>query len=152
MSDVNFAALLSKRVDETERPKVFPAGPYRGIVSGHEFLTSSKKGTPFVRFNVKLISPLEGVDEELFEQAGGMDKLSARKPLNFDFYLTDDALYRLREFLENGLQMNGSGRAFDEMIPETTNAEFTPIVSHSSGERDTVWMNIDSFARAEDTD
>lgn len=150
MPNVNFAELLSKRVDEAERPPVFPAGPYNGIITGHEFLTSSKKGTPFVRFWVKLNAPLEGVDEELFEQAGGMEKLSTRKPLGFDFYLTDDAFYRLREFLEDGLQMNSTGRAFDEMIPETTNAEFIPLITHDAGERNVIYMNIGGFAYSED--
>lgn len=151
MTTVNFAELLKRQVDKTERPPVFPIGPYDGVVTGHEFLTSSKKKTPFVRFWVKLLAPREGVDEELFEQAGGMEKLNGRKPIRYDFYLTDDALYRLREFLENGLQMESSGRAYDEMIPETTNATFIPLLSHDIGENPgETWMSINGFARSEE--
>jgi hypothetical protein len=150
MPPVNFAVLLGQQVDSAERPPTFPIGPYDSVVTGHEFGTSPKKQTPFVGFNVKLLSPREGVDEELFEVAGGVEKLSARRELRYDFYLTPDAMYRLREFLELGLGMESAGRAFDEMIPETTNAPFIAIVVHNPGSREgEVYMNIGTYAAAE---
>ena len=51
MPDVNFGELLGVQVDSAERPKTFPTGNYSAVVIGHETGTSSKKGTPFVRFN-----------------------------------------------------------------------------------------------------
>ena len=147
MAEVNFAELLSIQVESAERPKSFPIGDYNTIVAGHEFGTSSQKGTPYVRFNIKLLGPLEGVDEELFEEAGGMEALNARKPLRLDFYLTPDAMYRLREFLEESLDLSCAGRAFDEVIPEATNVSFVSSVKHDAGNKPgEVYMNINDTA------
>ena len=149
MSEVNFSELLTTQVDTAERPKSFPIGDYNALITGHEFGKSSQKETPFVRFMCKLLSPLESVDEELFEEAGGMEALNARKPIRLDFYITPDALYRLREFLEDSLELSCSGRSFDEVIPEATNVSFVANIKHDAGQKPgEVYMNIDSTAKA----
>ncbi len=149
MSEVDFSALLNKQVDTTERPKSFPVGNYQAVIAGHEFGTSTKKGTPFVRFFCKLTGPGEDVDEEIFEEVGGMGALQARKPLRLDFYLTDDAMYRLREFLEDSLELQCAGRSFDEVIPEATNVSFTATIKHDAGTKPgETYMNIDDYAVA----
>ena len=149
MPDVDFKSLLSAQVDSVERPPTFPAGPYSAIVAAHEFGTSSKKGTPYCRFEIKLISPQEGVDQELFEDAGGMEKLAARKNMNLDFYLTEDAYYRLREFLENTMEINCSGSSFDKKIPEALNLPLTGEIDHREGQKPGEWwMNIADTSRA----
>lgn len=149
MPDVDFGALLDVQVDSVERPPVFPAGPYTATVAAHEFGTSSQKGTPYCRYEIKLISPQEGVDQELFEAAGGMEKLAARKNMNLDFYLTEDAKYRLREFLENTLEINCSGSTFDKKIPEALNLPLTVEISHQAGQKPGEWwMNIADTSKA----
>lgn len=149
MTEVNFSELLSAQVDTVERPKNFPAGPYSAIVVSHEQGTSSQKGTPFVRFLIKLISPLEGVPMDEFEEAGGMEALNARKPLRVEFYLTKEALYRLREFLESSLELSCDGRTFDEVIPESTNAALTVTIKLNPGSKPgDIFMNIDDHAKA----
>ena len=146
---VNFNELLSVQVQSVERPKNFPPGHYEAIVTGHEYGTSPVKETPYVRFPIKLLGPSEDVDEELFEEAGGMEALGKRKPLHLDFYLTPDAIYRLREFLENGLALNSSGRNFDEVIPESTNVALTVLISHRAGQKkDEFFMNISDYLAA----
>ncbi len=148
MSEVNFGELLNVQVETAERPKVFPEGTYDTLVTGHEMGTSSQKGTPFVKFQCKLIGPKE-VEDELFEEAGGMEGLNKRKPLALTFYLTTDAMYRLREFLEDTLELSCSGRTFDVVIPEATNVSFISTIKHSPGSKpgDT-YMNIDDTAVA----
>lgn len=149
MTEVNFADLLNVQVDTAERPKSFPIGNYQAIIAGHEFGTSSRKGTPFVRFFCKLVGPSEDVDEEIFEEVGGMEALQARKPLRLDFYLTGDAMYRLREFLEDSLELQCAGRSFDEVIPEATNVTFTATIAHDAGQKPgEVYMNISDYAIA----
>ena len=143
MDDVNFNELLGVQVQSVERPKNFPVGLYTSIVVNHEMGKSSRKETPYVRFPIKLLGPGEDVDQELFEEAGGMEELNARKPLNLDFYLTKDAIYRLREFLEDTLDLSCSGRNFDEVIPETTNAQLTVVIGHRQGNKEgEIWMEI----------
>lgn len=149
MADVNFNELLSVQVESAERPKSFPVGHYESVVQSHEMGTSSQKGTPYVRFWVKLIGPGEDVDEELFQVAGGMDALRERKPLRMDYYITKDALYRLREFLQDGLGLSCEGRNFDEVIPESTNVPFTVHVAHDAGQKEgEFYMNLDDYMKA----
>lgn len=149
MSDVNFNELLSVQVESVERPKNFPMGHYDAVIAAHEMGTSSKKGTPYVLFRVKLLGPGEDVDQELFEEAGGMEALRERKPVDLTFYLTKDAMYRLREFLENGLAMNCGGRNFDEVIPETSNAPIIVQVGHRAGQKEgEFFMEITDYVQA----
>lgn len=136
MSDVDFESLLSVQVESVERPKLFPEGAYSGIVAGHEFGKSTQKGTPYCRFMLKLTAPLEGIDEDAFAEAGGVAGLAERKPLNVELYLTKDAMFRLREFLENTCELSCSGRSFDAVIPETANVPITVHVKHRAGSRE----------------
>ncbi len=149
--EVDFRALLQTQVEDAERPPTFPIGNYESIVTGHEMGKSAKKGTPFVRFHIKLISPTEDVDPELFAECGGIAKLTDRKAMHKDFYITGDALYRLREFLEGPCQLSCSGRAFDEVIPEATNISILSHIAHRQGEgtkSNETYMDLDDFASA----
>jgi len=149
MTEVNFNELLSVQVDSVERPKSFPVGHYESIVASHEMGKSSQKETPFVRFQIKLLGPAEDVDEDLFEAAGGMEALRERKPVPMTYYLTKDAMFRLREFLEEGLALNCSGRNFDEVIPESANASLTVHVSHRAGQKEgEFYMELDDYMKA----
>ena len=149
MGDVNFNELLSVQVESAERPKNFPIGHYESVVQSHEMKESSQKGTPFVRFWVKLIGPGEDVEDEPFQEAGGMDALRERKPLWMDYYITKDALYRLREFLQDGLGLSCEGRNFDEVIPESTNAPLTVHVRHRAGQKEgEFFMDLDDYMKA----
>lgn len=145
---VDFAALMSKPVDEAEKPKAAPAGTYLATIVGHEFGTSSKKNTPFCRFNFQLLAPQNDVDADALEEVGGSDFLNTKR-MRTEFYLTDDAMYRLREFLEDALELNCAGRNFDEVIPEAVNQQILVNITHSlSEDGKTTYANIDSFAKA----
>lgn len=149
MADVNFAELLSQQVDSVERPKLFPKGSYNAIVLKHTLGTSTQKATPYVEFDVKLLSPQSDVDEELFEAAGGQEALDKRAPLRLTFYITQQATYRLREFLETTLELNCNGRNFDAVIPEATNAAFTAEIDNKPGKKEgEYYMNVVDHAKA----
>lgn len=125
----DFASLLSKRVDTTERPKLIPPGTYQSVVQGHEFGESARKRTPYVRFSIQPITPEPDVDQELLQAFGGVAKLR-EKSLRVDFFLTEDAMYRLREFLENHLRLNSNGRSYDQVIPEAKGRALKVQVAH----------------------
>lgn len=148
-SDVDFKALLGVQVQSVERPKNFPVGHYQSVIAASEFGESSQKQTPYVRFQIKLLGPGEDVDEELFEEAGGMEALRDRKTLPLTFYLTKDAMYRLREFLEDGLGLSCSGRNFDEVIPESMNVSLSVHVSHRAGQKEgEFYMELNDYMKA----
>ncbi len=149
MTEVNFEELLSDQIDTVERPPVFPVGDYDALIVRWELGESSQKGTPYVRFYIKLTGPQENVDEELFEQAGGLQKLNDRREMQMDFYLTADAKYRLREFVENTLELNISGTTFDKILPDTVNLPLTVEINHRKGNKEgEFWMNINDHAKA----
>ena len=145
----NFGELLGRAVESVEPPKKFPVGSYDAMVLGYEQLESSKKGTPFIRFAVKLLAPRDDVDMEAFEEAGGVEKLNERT-MRLDFYLTDDAFFRLRQFLENTLELQASGRTFDQVIPESKNCQFIAKVGHekSTQKEGEFYMVIQDHAAA----
>lgn len=150
MSEVNFGELLSVQVESVVRPPVFPPGHYLSTILSHKLDTSSVKGTPYCEFEVKLISPQEDVDEDLFEAAGGQEALDKKNAVNYKFYLTPDAFYRLREFLDDGLKLNVSGRNFDELLPEAENCQFlAKIILTPQKKEGEFWMNIDDYAAVE---
>ncbi len=147
--EANFSTLLSKQIDSVERPKLFPIGNYSALVTGHETGKTTKKGTDFVAFGIKLTSPQEDVNAEEFEAAGGMEKLQDRRDIQLTFYVTEDALYRLRAFLENSLELSCDGRAFDTVIPEATNCPLTVKIRHSPARKEgEFWMDIEDTAIA----
>lgn len=147
---VNFEEILNKQVDSVERPPLFPKGSYDALCLSHEFGKSSQKETPYCRFMIKLVSPRNDVDLDEFDAAGGHEKLNDRKPLRLDFYLTGDALYRLREFLEGSLNLQVSGRNFDQVIPESENVPLIVNIKHTAGSRPgDRYMEIDDTAPAE---
>ena len=117
---MNLKALLDRPVESAKRPTLKPAGTYTGSIASFKFDESSQKKTPFVRLTVKNCQPGENITpESLKDEDGETMDLSKWAPYE-DYYLTEDALYRVRELMES-LRMNFAGRQFNEMIPELVN-------------------------------
>lgn len=122
----DFESLLSMNADEVERPKPRPAGHYIALITGHEFGESSKKKTPYVRYAVKLMEALSDVDEEMLEEAGGFEDAK----MSVDFYVTENSLFRLKEFLADHVGLEMDNRPLKEGIPEAVNNQVGVVVEH----------------------
>jgi hypothetical protein len=110
---VDFNALLSKPAEEFRRPPSLPAGSYFGTITEYKFDQTREKQTPYVRFTFKNLEAGPDIDSDDLQ---GIDV--AKRSMSTDFYITEDALFRLREFLES-LGIPASGRTLTEMIPES---------------------------------
>lgn len=110
---VDYASLLSVPLDQIKRPPAKPAGTYIGVIESYKFDVSRQKKTPFVSFTISQLTPGPDVDQTLLE---GID-LSKWKPSK-DFYLTEDALWRLKEFIESFPDIDSTGRQLNEILPE----------------------------------
>lgn len=100
---VDFNALLDKQADEVRPPEPLPFGTYTFMVRGKEYGTSTQKHTPYVRFFLKPQSPDADVDTEALS---GVDL--STKELRDDFYLTEAAMFRLKNFIEAcGIETTG---------------------------------------------
>lgn len=116
----NFSHLLEVPVNSVKRPPTKPAGTYYGVVMSYKFDESKKERTPFVRFTFGNLQPGSDITPEQLRTVDGEEiDLSKWQP-HTDYYLTQNALYRLREFLES-LGIPIDGRSFSETIPETKN-------------------------------
>ena len=110
---VDFHSLLNGKAAEAERPPSLPAGQYLAVVESHAFDKSSKKKTDFVRFMWKILQPSDDIDASLLEGVKWQNKKQRE-----DFYITPDAIYRLKEMYEQcGIELGG--RTFSEVIAES---------------------------------
>jgi len=113
---VDFTSLLSKPAGEAKKPEALVAANYPGIVKSFEVGDNNKNKTPYVRFHLGLTS---WPGEPQLDPDGKPIDLSKRQ-LRRDFYLTDDALWRLDEVLQEVMGIEINGRAYSEVLPETT--------------------------------
>jgi len=81
---------------------------------------------------------------------GGIEKLRESKDRD-TFFLTEDSLWRLAEFLENVLGLPIGDKSYGEVIAETTGATYYVHYNHEMIERDgksEAFARIDSRSKA----
>lgn len=106
---------------QAKKPPTLPIGDYPGIIKSFE-QAKAKTGTEILRFHVGLMGwpanaePMEGVD---------LSKRQMRK----DFYLTDDALWRLDEFFRLVGVVPDGVKTYEELAPSAVGANCTATVS-----------------------
>ena len=115
---VDFSKLLSKPLDEIKKPPAWPAGTYLGMIARFEFGDNNKNKTPYARLHVKVTAPGPGLEES---ELDGIDFTKGRE-FRKDFYLTDDADWRLKNFIES-CSIPTQGRTFAETVPELVGAQ-----------------------------
>lgn len=108
----DFSSLLKGAAGNAKKPPALPAGDYPAIIKNFELGDANKNRTPYVRLTLGLQGFPESVSAEDRE---GVD-LSKRQPRR-DYYLTDDALWRLDELIRD-LGIEAAGRSYEEVIPE----------------------------------
>jgi hypothetical protein len=133
----SFAAILDASPDHVELPKALPEGSYRGTVGASMYDKSAKKGTPFVRWPITSIIPLEPPksmteDEfvEAIDAAGGTDD----KTMDHTIYLTEKNAFRLDQFHSHcglDLKIAASRRARNDQV---MNYEVGFIIEHQTPE------------------
>ena len=121
----DFSQLLSKPAGESRRPPTLPAGDYPAIIKSFEYGDNNTNRTPYVRFAIGLTDWDQNVPDS-WSQADAQGNLTevsksdvdlSRRQLRRDYFLTDDAYWRLDELiLSCGVVPNG--RSYEEVIPE----------------------------------
>ena len=121
----DFSQLLKKPAGEAKRPPPLPAADYYGMVKSYEVGDQNRNRTPYVRFQLALQDwPDNSPDEWQVTDADGnahtvskADVDLSKRQMRKDFYLTDDALWRLDEFIRS-CGIDAKGRDYEEIIPE----------------------------------
>lgn len=145
MSNPNFAAILDQPVTEIKRPPTAPAGNYLCIVDGiPAFDKSKQKQTDFVRFNLK---PVQAMGDELNAAITQLGKSPSDFKFRTDFYLTEDAVFRLDIFLFEhlGIEMGTSRKQAISMAP---GKQVIAVVTHqASADGQAVYAQVNSTAK-----
>lgn len=118
---VDFSQLLKRPAGTHKRPPALPAGNYPAIISNYETGDRNKNRTPYVQFNVKLTDWPDTVPEDERTAPGedgavapiDLSKRSYRK----QFYLTDDAIWRLDDFLVSMGMPNDGSVTYQDFLP-----------------------------------
>lgn len=108
MTMVDLSKILSKPASDVQPPKPLPNGIYVGQVKDYEAREIGEKKTPAVEFSIEILQPVD-VDPSECELP---------KTLRFVQYLTDNSLFRFKDFLEQTLAIEGGQRTLLEMLPE----------------------------------
>lgn len=131
MAKAQFESILDKPASEIERPKPLPQGTYVCTVKGlPRFDKSSKKQTPFVEFTLQPIEAGEDVDEDNLKAMGGFKN----KTIRATYYETEDAIWRLKKFIEDcGVEIE-DGASLRQLIEECPGKQVTAYVKHQASE------------------
>lgn len=110
MSTVDLGSLLKKPAGQAKKPPALDAANYPGVLKSFEVGNQNKNQTPYVRFHVGITGWGEGVEPQA-------DVDLSKRQMRRDYFLTDDALWRLDEFIRScGIEANG--RSYEEVCPE----------------------------------
>lgn len=146
MNTPNFGALLDKPSAEIERPKPLPQGTYTCVVKGlPKQDKSTKKGTEYVEFTLQPLAAGEDVDQEDLQAMGGF----ANKTLRATFYITEDAIWRLKKFLDD-LGIEEGDASLRQRIAEAPGRQVNVFVKHqASDDGQSVYAQIANTAAVE---
>lgn len=139
---VDFTSLLEKKLDDVEAPALLPQGSYIMTVAGYRTGESAKKKTPYVEFDLKISSAMDDVDQEELAKVKNLQD----KTLKTQFYLNEDALFRLKDFCKK-TGVPTEGKSFTEILSEIAGAQLIGIVNHKVNPENTdqVFAEVRSF-------
>lgn len=122
---VDFTSLLNKSMDDVEAPALLPEGSYVMTITGYRTGESQQKKTPYVEFDLKIQAANEDVNQEELAKVKNLQD----KTLKTQFYLSEDSLFRLKDFLSKAGH-DISGKSFAEVLSEIAGSQVVGIVSH----------------------
>ena len=139
---VDFRKLLDVQADTIHAPKALPQGLYFGNIKSFKTDVSQNKNTPFVRFEYAITHADESIDPKDLLQEDGTPIELHKKNLRSDFYLTEDAKFRLVKFLDE-IGLNTKGRLLSELLPETQGmaVQLDVIAKANRNDPEAPWYN-----------
>ena len=154
MTEPNFTSVLDKPAETLEAPKPIPVGSYLALISGPE--TYSKVGanqTDLVSWPVKLIQPQPDVDMTALTDAmtlkDGTVKNLGDVKMKFDQFLTEASAFMVRDFLQNTLGIEPTGKTLRQMISEALGKQMIVTIKHglTKGDNPRVFAQISDTAK-----
>lgn len=129
----DFTAWLSRPAGKAVRQPALPAENYPGKIQSYEYGDNNTNKTPYVRYQLSLTDWPDSIAEEkrYFKDRDGnaIPVNLSRVRLRRDFFLTDDALWRLDEFLRS-CDVDPEGSDYGEVCPQVIGCDVTVEVQH----------------------
>lgn len=149
MASPNFQSILSQSPTEVIRPKPLPKGTYLCTVGQWEGIESSKKKTPGVRFTLKPLAPMEDVDTDDLQAAGGLEGKTIRHEL---YVKTDDGTFGMLDdfHVHCGIDLlDGQSRA--DRCDAIQNEQVLVVIKHDIDNDDPsrIFSRVQRTAKAE---
>lgn len=108
----SFEELLNRPSANIEAPKPYPVGTYHCLVDGPPTPEeSSQKKTPCRTYKFKIMAPMGDVDAGQAAEAQVVGKTITGQGAGAAFYLTEESLFRYKEFLIDHLGIGDSDGA-----------------------------------------
>jgi hypothetical protein len=150
MTNPTFGSILDTPSQSIEKPKPFPVGTYLWSVKGLPRQdVSAKKKTEFVEFTLQCLQAGEDVDQEaLAEFLKG--KSIGEKTTKLTYYITEDAIWRLKDFLDHCGIEDDEGITLRQRISGTPGCQVFGTMKHEvSEDGQTIYAKIGSTAAVE---
>jgi hypothetical protein len=150
MASPNFEHLLGKPAGIHKRPEALPAGDYPAVIKSHAVGDNNKNKTPYVRLAIGLTGWPDSVDESDRFTGEGDDRRPidlSKKQFNIDFYLTDDAFWRLDEFISS-CGIEPGGRSYLEILPELHGTAILAAIIQRLGDDNNTYNRVDKVVGA----
>lgn len=154
MNAPNMSSILDRQSSEIERPKPLPVGSYICTVKGlPEFGQSSKKKTDQVVFTLVPTGTLDDVDDEDLQAAllrkDGKNRLLGDLTISATYYITEDAVWRLKKFLDD-CEIEEGDKSLRERCEEANGCQVIAVLKHESSEDgQAVFARLNSTAKYE---
>jgi hypothetical protein len=150
----DFSQFLRRTSGEAKKPPILPAGDYPGLIKSFKVDDDNKNRTVFVRFQLAYTDWPAGAPDswEQFNKELGKSEMISRSDVDLakrqprkDYYMTDDALWRLDEALKSiGLEL---GPPYEELFPQAVGLPV--LISVSQGlntATDEVFNQVDKIS------
>ena len=144
----SFQDILNKPAADIEAPKPLPVGTYLCIVNGQpEHKQMGKNNTDCFEFNLQFLQAGQDVDQQALLETLKGKNLNERS-LKHRLFVTDDSVWRLKEFLVDDLGIEQGTRGLGEMIPEAMGRQCYVTIGHRAGEDGKqIYMDIKDTAK-----
>lgn len=127
---VDFGSLLETKIEDTKPPMPVPAGAYFVTVNGIEETTSSRKGTPGIRVFFSIDGGFDDATKKKIKDGGEEVAKTLSKEKHDDFWVTEDSLIMLRQWLEDALKVKIAGRQYKEALAEVKGKQAVVVYKH----------------------
>lgn len=145
----NFEDILNKPASDVKPPPAYPIGTYLCLVDGPPLREeSSQKKTPCRTYRFKIMSPMPDVNATEAAEQQIVGKMIQGQGAGTAFYITEDALWRYKEFLSDCLGIEEGTKSIREMEAEAPGRQVLVKLIHQmsqDGKRN--YHKVDGFAR-----